>query len=150
MLDCARAYIQRKMLVSGPHCARFKLDNLVLKRTVRDDTWNKVPLSEMTLEYFAPRDTKTPVAFIDYHMATGQIGLLFVNTYYQRNGIGSHLVRCAIDDMKKYGTATSVWAITFNHKHDFWERVLGGVFKMDNRPHVSVMSGGYSVHLGEL
>ena len=142
MLTRARAYIQRLK------SARFKIDDLVLKRTVFDDTWNKVPRSEITLEYFAPHDQIQPVAYIEYRMATGHIILLYVNPVYQRNGIGSRLVRCAVDDIKKYGTAASVFAITFNRKHDFWARVMGGVFKEDICPHPSVTSGGYSALLG--
>ncbi len=85
-----------------------------------------MPRSEITLEYFAPHDQVQPVAYIEYRMATSHIMLLYVNSTYQRNGIGSRLMRCAVDDIKKYGTATSVFAITFNRKHDFWARVMGG------------------------
>ena len=121
---------------------RLFLEQFQEKRTVSDDTWNKVPNSEIHIQYLTAENEE--IGYINYRRATGQIGLLFItNLKYERRGLGTQMVLRAINEMKQHNIS-KVWAITHDD-HPYWNRALN--FRPSQRPHNSVTGSGYEMDI---
>jgi hypothetical protein len=128
-------------------------------RIVRDDKWNKVTDGEISLCYFDKSyDTSLlditnvdetqfkSVAYINYRIGTGQIGLFFINKHdYQNRGLGKQILLSVINEMR-LNNRKSVWAIT-SYEHPFWSNVFNKSFIKSKRPHLSVTGSGYVMRL---
>jgi len=126
-----------------------------------DDTWNKIPKSDIWKCYFKKNfnfneinlniTTQTEfeniceksIGYINYRTGTGQIGYFFINENYRNKSLGKQILLNAILDMKNNKI---VWTIA-SHNHPFWSNVFNKSFKYSERPHMSVTGSGYLLHL---
>jgi hypothetical protein len=91
-------------------------------------------------------DPPKNIGYIDYRLEPGQIGVFFINDEYQNRGLGKQMLMIAIDDIKNYGTANTVWAVTIKN-HPFWHNVWDQSFKYKDPTHSSVTGDGYVMTL---
>ncbi len=117
-------------------------NDLILKTTITDDTWNNIISGQIMKEYYHNNEQ---IAYISYRL-TGQIGLFFVNKDEYRNlGIGKQILNNVIIDMQ-YHKIPYVWAIT-TPNHPFWHNVYKNGFTYSERPHLSVSGSGYKMKI---
>ena len=115
---------------------------------VSNDTWNKVVGGQVKHTYY---DTTSEinvreVGFIDFRLQTGQIGVFRIEEEHRNKGLGKQMLLAAIGDIKAYGKAETVWAVT-TLKHPFWSNVWNKAFQLKDPAHSSVTGRGYSMPL---
>lgn len=88
------------------------------------------------------------VAYIQYRLLTGQIGLFYIHKEYRDRGLGKQILLRVISDMKTEGR-TEVFAITTKN-HPFWSNVFNKSFVWKDRPHSSVTGDGYWMNLHKM
>jgi GNAT superfamily N-acetyltransferase len=116
---------------------------------ISDDEWNNVKNGNVLRTYFTQTNPPVKLGYIDYRVATGQIGLFYIEKKYHNNGLGKQMLTRAIDDIRIHGTATTVWGVTaFNHPvfSNMWNKEA--VWK--SPAHTSVTGSGYSCDLSKL
>ena len=107
----------------------------------RDDKWNKVPLGERLIEY---RNVESRVVgTISYRVATGQIGYIHMATaYWDDNDMIEILIHAAVMDIRKHGTATTIWEV-LPKSSTFWKDRYCNVLHINARHmRVSAEVGG--------
>lgn len=124
-------------------------------RTIVDDKWTNVPDSDVSIKYYLHLHFDLispdimPVAQINYSLATGQIGIIYVPSNYRRYGYGTHMLADAINHIKEYGKADTVWAVT-SKTHEFWLNACNKTFNYHTPAHSSVWGGGFVADIKKL
>jgi RimJ/RimL family protein N-acetyltransferase len=120
------------------------LSNFIEKKTVTDDTWNKIKDGQVRYEYFQNETDKEPFAMIDFRPGVGQIGIIGIWPESNRNrGLGKQMLRKAMNDIKAFGKTDTVWAVT-SENHTFWSNVFNKSFIWKVPAHDTVTGHGYS------
>lgn len=126
------------------------LDDLNEVIHVSDDEWNNVKEGNVRRTYFTKGIRPTELGYIDYRVATGQIGLFFIyDKKYHNNGLGKQMLTRAIDDIRTHGTASTVWGVT-EYTHPCFKNMWGGIATWQKPAHNSVTGTGYSIDLSKL
>lgn len=135
-------------------------------RITIDDTYNKVKDGNIWLCYFDKKyptdtiDTKLiknrddvekiaykSIGYVSYNIQTGQIGLFFINKYYQDKGLGKQILSNVIQEIS-LDKNKSIWVIT-PKDHQFWSNIFDKSFEFNQRPHNSVTGSGYLLNFNK-
>jgi len=141
ILEPIRRAFQRRPL---ENCAATTLRSLQRKVTVTDDTWNKVPNGQVLWEYV---DGTKPVAHIDFRVATGQIGYMWVAEKYRAGeGTGMDLRTQMLSDAASLmdPSVRDVWEFT-TRDNQFWRNVAGKRAVYQGPVHPTVTGSGYTI-----
>ena len=112
-----------------------------------DDEWNNVPGGNIRRTYLTKTTPPTVIGYIDYRVATGQIGLFFIHDEaYCHNGLGKQMLTRAITDIRTHGTATTVWGVT-SQNHPCFSNIWNKRAVWKNPAHFSVTGDGYPIEL---
>ena len=116
-------------------------------KVIKDDYWNKIPKSDIKIDFYDKLNNDEHVGYISYRAGVGQIGLFFIDKSYQNRGLGKQILLQVIDDIKKHN-ATEVWAVT-TPNHRFWSNVFNKSFKWyePRQLHPSVRGDGYKMKI---
>ena len=120
------------------------LTNLIEKKVITDDTWNKFPNGQIVLTYYLNENdmqNKKHIAYMSYRVFVGQIGVFVINEEYRNRGLGKQILNNVIDHMK-YNGVTQVWAVT-TFGHPFWSNVYNKSFTFRKPASYSVTGSGY-------
>jgi GNAT superfamily N-acetyltransferase len=120
-------------------------NDIIIVKTINDDTWNKIPKSEVYSEFYH-EDKK--IGYINYRLGTGQIGLFWLESDYRNKGIGKTILQDVIKEMKN-ANQNEIWAATFDSAHPFWSNVFEKKFKWHEptKLHHSVTGGGFKMEI---
>lgn len=132
-------------LVKRKEHTQLYLTDFIEKRIVKDDEWNNVKDGEIRCEYYDNNNNNNyPIAYIQYRLKVGQIGLIGIrDEEYRNKGIGKQMLAKAFKDIKDYGTSDTIWAVSL-HNHPFWSNVWGRSFEWSEPAHPTVTGRGYS------
>lgn len=120
------------------------LSNFIERKTVSDDTWNKIKDGQVCYKYFQNETDKDPIAMVDFRPGVGQIGIIGIwPESYRNRGLGKQMLRKAMNDIKAFGKTDTVWAVT-TENHTFWSNVFNKSFVWKNPAHTTVAGSGYS------
>ena len=103
-------------------------------KTISNDTWNKIPNSDIRIDFYDKLNNNTYAGFISYRSGVGQVGLFFLNKPYQNRGLGKQILLQTIEDMKKNNN-TEIWGVT-KKNHPFWHNVFNNSFSWYESGHL--------------
>jgi hypothetical protein len=126
---------QELPLLNLTECEHVKL--------VEDDTWNKYPAGEITHRFYHSEDHNR-VAEIRYRLATGQIGLMFVDQQFNHTHAWLELFEIARADLLSHGMFEAWEVVTENN--NMWSTLPLAKYKRHVFPE-SVTGMGYIVRL---
>jgi GNAT superfamily N-acetyltransferase len=93
---------------------------------------------QIQFKYISP-ETKAPIAFAQFVVTTGQIGILDINEEFQRRGLGKQIIK-EIEDVLKLHNKKEIW-VACTKNHYYWSNLLG--FQFRDSIHPSVNNTGY-------
>ena len=124
--------------------SKLCISDFIVKKIISDDNWNKIKNGNIRYEYFENNSDETPFGYIDFRPGVGQIGQFYIHDDRFRNrGLGKQILTKALDDIKEFGTADTIWAVT-RENHPFWSNVWNKSFTWKDPAHYSVTGSGYS------
>ncbi len=112
-----------------------------LKKTINDDTWNKIPNGDISCEIIVDNII---VGNINYRIGTGQIGIYWLEEKYRNRGLGKKVLLDIMNEINNYGTK-ECWAVS-TQGHYFWSNVFNKSFRYKDPVHKSVTGMGYFIN----
>ncbi len=128
--------------------SKLKLTDYYEVRAVSDDMWNKVPNSDIRLNYYDQNNKH--IASISFRLQNGQIGHLFIHDdNLIGRGLGKQLLMRAINEIKNQNYINphvkEIWAVTSND--NFFSNVFNKSFAKRVPAHSSVRGSGYYMQI---
>jgi hypothetical protein len=117
-----------------------KVFNPQLQEVVRPSTNYKT--GETVLDYYYDG---VQMGLVQYHLKTGQIGMLLIHKNYCNMGIGKYIVGNIIEEMKENNNS-ELWLIS-NKNHTFWSNVFNKSFSYRSPITDTLPFGGFYMKL---
>lgn len=117
-----------------------KIFNPQLKEVLRPSTNYKT--GEVVLDYYYD---EVQMGLVQYHLKTGQIGMLIIHKDYSNIGIGKYIVGKIIEEMKE-NKNNELWLIA-NKEHTFWSNVFNKSFSYRTPITDNIPFGGFYMKL---
>ena len=125
----------------------LNLTDFTQVKVIKDDHWNKIPESDIRIDFYDKLKNDTYAGYISYRAAVGQVGLFFLEKDYRERGLGKQILSQTIEDMKNFET-TEIWAVS-TENHSFWSNVYNKSFSWYEykQLHPSVTGSGYKMNI---
>ena len=117
--------------------SKLRLDLKSFKRS--HNITNHVNGRQIQFRYIDSSSNGKSIAFAQFIVTTGQIGMLDIDKQFQRKGLGKQIIK-EIEDVLKLYNVKEIW-VACSSNHYYWSNLPG--FQFRDFIHPSVNNTGY-------